>query len=173
MTKKVSRVLWYPTQAKIGLEWGTQPLLTMKQSKKVTNSRDDKGEGGGFYMGRWIGWAEENSRSLHCSELRFHGTQVARCTFSSSFKECKPRYLRQIVLAQKAFTADLASHFRGGALPVHQVRNPSAAEPVDSLQGGSRLLHHIQQSTLDELFATLHQRGQNNCNYCVFFARQK
>jgi hypothetical protein len=27
-------VLWYPTQAKTGLEWGTQRLLTMKQSKK-------------------------------------------------------------------------------------------------------------------------------------------
>jgi hypothetical protein len=38
----VSRVLWYPTQAKTGLEWGTQRLLTMKQSKKVTPSRDDK-----------------------------------------------------------------------------------------------------------------------------------
>jgi hypothetical protein len=30
MTKKVIRVLWYPTQAKTGLEWGTQRLLTMK-----------------------------------------------------------------------------------------------------------------------------------------------
>jgi hypothetical protein len=34
-------VLWYPTQAKIGLEWGTQRLLTMTQSKKVTTSQDD------------------------------------------------------------------------------------------------------------------------------------
>jgi hypothetical protein len=49
MTKKARRVLWYPTQAKNGLEWGTQPLLTVKQSKKVTGSRDDKGEGGEFY----------------------------------------------------------------------------------------------------------------------------
>jgi hypothetical protein len=45
MTKKVSRVLWYPTQAKIGLEWGTQRLLTMKQSKKVTSSQDDDSVG--------------------------------------------------------------------------------------------------------------------------------
>ena len=36
ITKKARRVLWYPTQAKTGLEWGTQPLLTVKQSKKVT-----------------------------------------------------------------------------------------------------------------------------------------
>ena len=34
-------MLWYPTQAKTGLEWGTQRLLTMKQSKKVTSSQDD------------------------------------------------------------------------------------------------------------------------------------
>ena len=34
MTKKARRMLWYPTQAKTGLEWGTQPLLTVKQSKK-------------------------------------------------------------------------------------------------------------------------------------------
>jgi hypothetical protein len=27
-------MLWYPTQAKTGLEWGTQPSLTVKQSKK-------------------------------------------------------------------------------------------------------------------------------------------
>jgi hypothetical protein len=26
MQKKARRVLWYPTQAKTGLEWGTQPL---------------------------------------------------------------------------------------------------------------------------------------------------
>jgi hypothetical protein len=25
-------VLWYPTQAKERLEWGTQPLLSLKQS---------------------------------------------------------------------------------------------------------------------------------------------
>ncbi len=37
MTKKLSRVRWYPTQAKTGLEWGTQRLLTMKQSKKSHN----------------------------------------------------------------------------------------------------------------------------------------
>jgi hypothetical protein len=43
MTKKARRVLWYPTQAKTGLEWGTQPSLTVKQSKKVTTCRDDKG----------------------------------------------------------------------------------------------------------------------------------
>ena len=41
MTETVSRVLWYPTQAKKRLEWGTQRLLTMKQSKKVTTSQDD------------------------------------------------------------------------------------------------------------------------------------
>jgi hypothetical protein len=34
MKKKARRVLWYPTQAKTGLEWGTQPLLAVKQSKK-------------------------------------------------------------------------------------------------------------------------------------------
>jgi hypothetical protein len=28
---------WYPTQAKTGLEWGTQPSLTVKQSKKSQN----------------------------------------------------------------------------------------------------------------------------------------
>ena len=38
MTQKARQVLWYPTQAKTGLEWGTQPLLTVKQSKKVTAS---------------------------------------------------------------------------------------------------------------------------------------
>jgi hypothetical protein len=27
MTKKVRRVMWYPTQAKGRLEWGTQPSL--------------------------------------------------------------------------------------------------------------------------------------------------
>ena len=27
----VSRVLWYPTQAKIRLEWGTQPLLLVQE----------------------------------------------------------------------------------------------------------------------------------------------
>ena len=32
-------MLWYPTQAKKQLEWGTQRLLTMKQSKKVTTSK--------------------------------------------------------------------------------------------------------------------------------------
>ena len=32
---------WYPTQAKTGLEWGTQRLLTIKH-KKVTASLDDK-----------------------------------------------------------------------------------------------------------------------------------
>jgi hypothetical protein len=47
MTKKARRVLWYPTQAKTGLEWGTQPSLTVKQFKKVTTSRDDKFKGGG------------------------------------------------------------------------------------------------------------------------------
>jgi hypothetical protein len=43
MTKKASRVLWYPTQAETetGLEWGTQRLLTMNRSKKVTTSQDD------------------------------------------------------------------------------------------------------------------------------------
>jgi hypothetical protein len=35
MTKKARRVLWYPTQAKTGLEWGTQPFLRVKKSKKV------------------------------------------------------------------------------------------------------------------------------------------
>jgi hypothetical protein len=45
MTKKVSRVLSNPTQAKIRLKWGTQRLLTMKQSKKVTNSQDDDSVG--------------------------------------------------------------------------------------------------------------------------------
>ena len=45
ITKKVSRVLRYPTQAKTGLEWGTQRLLTMKQSKKVTTSQDDDSAG--------------------------------------------------------------------------------------------------------------------------------
>src|SRR5271155_5026297 len=45
MTKKARRALRYPTQAKTGLEWGTQPLLKVKQSKKVTTSRDDNSEG--------------------------------------------------------------------------------------------------------------------------------
>jgi hypothetical protein len=46
MTEKARRVLWYPTQAKTGLEWGTQvvshsrlewgtqPSLSVKKSKK-------------------------------------------------------------------------------------------------------------------------------------------
>jgi hypothetical protein len=33
----MSRMLWHPTQAQTGLEWGTQRLLTMKQSKKSHN----------------------------------------------------------------------------------------------------------------------------------------
>jgi hypothetical protein len=45
MTKKARRVLWYPTQAKTGLEWGTQPLLTVKQSNKVTAAQDDESVG--------------------------------------------------------------------------------------------------------------------------------
>ena len=147
MTKKVSRVLWYPTQAKIGLEWGTQPLLTMKQSKQPNFSDEQKGRVVAFIWAVGSDGRRTAGRSTALSS-RFHGTQVARCTFSSSFKECKPRYLRQIVLAQKAFPAYLASHFRGGALAVHQFGNPSAAEPVDSLQGGSRLLHHINNPRL-------------------------
>ncbi len=38
----VRRVPWYPTQAKTGLEWGTQQLLTMKH-QKITASRMIKG----------------------------------------------------------------------------------------------------------------------------------
>jgi len=45
MTKKARRVLWYPTQAKTGLEWGTQPLLTVKQSNKVTAAQGDESVG--------------------------------------------------------------------------------------------------------------------------------
>jgi hypothetical protein len=32
-------VLWYPTQAKTGLEWGTQPSLPVKQRIKHVRSR--------------------------------------------------------------------------------------------------------------------------------------
>jgi hypothetical protein len=28
------RVLWYPTQAKVRLEWGTQPSLLVKHKRK-------------------------------------------------------------------------------------------------------------------------------------------
>jgi hypothetical protein len=38
MNKKGASSAVYPTQAKTGLEWGTQPLLTVKQSNKVTAS---------------------------------------------------------------------------------------------------------------------------------------
>jgi hypothetical protein len=38
---KAHRVLWYPTQAKGRLEWGTQPSLVSKIPKKVAASQDD------------------------------------------------------------------------------------------------------------------------------------
>ena len=64
-------MLWYPTQAKVRLEWGTQRLLTVKQSKKVTAAptasrgrQDDES----------VGDRKRNSRSLRYASLRFHGT---------------------------------------------------------------------------------------------------
>jgi hypothetical protein len=32
MAKQAGRVLWYPTQAKTGLEWGTQPSFPVRQA---------------------------------------------------------------------------------------------------------------------------------------------
>jgi hypothetical protein len=32
MTNKAHGVLWYPTQAKVRLEWGTQPWLPVRQA---------------------------------------------------------------------------------------------------------------------------------------------
>jgi hypothetical protein len=32
MTKRARRVLWYPTQARVRLEWGTQPSLPVKRA---------------------------------------------------------------------------------------------------------------------------------------------
>jgi hypothetical protein len=64
ITKKVSRVLRYPTQAKTGLEWGTQRVLTMKHPKKsqplgMTNWRAvaHLGMGGG-------GWTDSTNQDL-------------------------------------------------------------------------------------------------------------
>jgi hypothetical protein len=38
-------VLWYPTQAKTGLEWGTQQLSSGKaHSRSLGSARDDKFE---------------------------------------------------------------------------------------------------------------------------------
>jgi hypothetical protein len=50
------REQWYPTQAKTGLEWGTQPSLTVRQSKNVTAFRDDKVEGGVYLCIGYEGW---------------------------------------------------------------------------------------------------------------------
>jgi hypothetical protein len=38
--KKQRRVLWYPTQAKTGLEWGTQPSLPVKQAVNEADLND-------------------------------------------------------------------------------------------------------------------------------------
>ncbi len=54
---------WYPTQAKTGLEWGTQPSLTAKQSKKVTTSRDDK-----FRFDTFVGLRNTDGKRLRSTE---------------------------------------------------------------------------------------------------------
>jgi hypothetical protein len=58
-------VLWYPTQAKSGLEWGTQPSLPVEQvghpsrnSRRQSTPRDDKLEGGGPPWHGRRGWTE-------------------------------------------------------------------------------------------------------------------
>jgi hypothetical protein len=47
--EKARRVLWYPAQAKTGLEWGTQPWVGKENCRSLGCARDDKGEGGDFY----------------------------------------------------------------------------------------------------------------------------
>jgi hypothetical protein len=43
------RELWYPTQAKVRLEWGTQHLFEGKAHRRSLGfARDDKFGGGGF-----------------------------------------------------------------------------------------------------------------------------
>jgi hypothetical protein len=37
--KVAGKEKWYPTQAKTGLEWGTQPWLPVKQDHCFSNSR--------------------------------------------------------------------------------------------------------------------------------------
>jgi hypothetical protein len=37
MTKKARRVPWYPTQAKTGLEWGTQQLLPGRDLRFISS----------------------------------------------------------------------------------------------------------------------------------------
>jgi hypothetical protein len=58
MTKKARRVLWYPTQAKTGLEWGTQPWVGKKNCRSLGFARDDKGEGSAHLDSSYRGWTE-------------------------------------------------------------------------------------------------------------------
>jgi hypothetical protein len=47
MTKKARRALWYPTQARTGLEWGTQRSAAGWENRRSLGfARDDKGECG-------------------------------------------------------------------------------------------------------------------------------
>jgi hypothetical protein len=39
---RAGRVLWYPTQAKVRLEWGTQPSLPVKQAGPNSPTRVDR-----------------------------------------------------------------------------------------------------------------------------------
>jgi hypothetical protein len=57
-------VLWYPTQAKTGLEWGTQPPLSVKKSEKVTTSERT--------------WAEKNAAQPFHRSYSASKPQLAR-----------------------------------------------------------------------------------------------
>jgi hypothetical protein len=58
MIKKARRVLWYPTQAKVRLEWGTQPWVGKENCRSLGFARDDKGEGGAHLSSSSEGWKE-------------------------------------------------------------------------------------------------------------------
>jgi hypothetical protein len=52
-------VLWYPTQAKTGLEWGTQPWVGKENCRSLGWARDDKVEDRGPPLQRLPrGWTE-------------------------------------------------------------------------------------------------------------------
>jgi hypothetical protein len=70
----VRRVLWYPTQAKTGLEWGTRRLLRMKQSQKATGSRGDRYQEPLDWMGRKTQQVPVDfAQAFRYAALRFRG----------------------------------------------------------------------------------------------------
>jgi hypothetical protein len=91
MTKKVRQVLWYPTQAKTGLEWGTQHPAGREGELQIPRLRSPRRAGaGGMTKGRavtlvrsrQIGWTERNSRSLRYASPNFLSRLVALANFT-------------------------------------------------------------------------------------------